>query len=320
MKSVIAFRDGRRVNLASAVSPELYAELEGTVSHRKDPSLFCGGCGGGIYVKHGSARRDELFGAHHDAGTCGEVLAIRKSVMSDEHKRMAEYHAAAARAEGLDADLEVATCGRTRVDVVIDGRIGFEVQRSALTARAAVDRTVRSIAAGLETVAWCTPDLAPQWNGRVPGYRFLDNGRHLRELPPPRSVKAIGVWTARAERSWRGGWSPQLEPVTVLLDDAIVRMAAKTIRPVMTDSNVRLMTAEGIALLEELGSTSLAPYGPGSAPFPALPPAPEAACLRPPAARYFGLTGDEPFWCEHCNSQHPLREHRQCRRAARRSG
>jgi hypothetical protein len=89
-------------------------------------------------------------------------------------------------------------------------------------------------------------------------YAELDNGRHLRELPPPRSVKAVGVWTARAERSWRGGWTPELEPVTVLLDDAIVRMAAKTIRPVMTDSYVRLMTAEGIALLEELGSTSLA--------------------------------------------------------------
>jgi hypothetical protein len=50
---------------------------------------------------------------------------------------MAEYHAAAARAQGLNADFEVTTTGRTRVDVVIDGRIGVEVQWSDLTAGAA---------------------------------------------------------------------------------------------------------------------------------------------------------------------------------------
>jgi len=34
MKSLLIMRDGRRVNLASAISPELYAELEGTQGDR----------------------------------------------------------------------------------------------------------------------------------------------------------------------------------------------------------------------------------------------------------------------------------------------
>ena len=90
-----------------------------------------------------------LFGAHHHAGDCAADLTIRKSRMS-EHKRQAEYHASAAQQCGYTASLEVPTTGHTRVDVVVDGRIGFEIQRSALEEASAIDRTARSISAGLD--------------------------------------------------------------------------------------------------------------------------------------------------------------------------
>ena len=96
MKSEIIHADGRRIDLAGSVDPATYAELEKTRSPRLQPVLTCGGCGGGIYLQHGRVRKDELFGYHHNAGTCAQVLVVRKSAMSDEHKREAEYHARAA--------------------------------------------------------------------------------------------------------------------------------------------------------------------------------------------------------------------------------
>jgi hypothetical protein len=280
VKSVIAFRDGRRVNLAAAVDAELYAELEATHSPRKDPVLFCGGCRGGLYIQHGRRSRDELFGYHHVADGCAETFTIAKSAMSDEHKRMAEYHVAAARAEGLEADMEVATSGRTRVDVVIDGRIGIEVQRSPLTARAAVDRTARSVAAGLESVAWCGW-ARPAWTGKVPGYQWLDVDLVLREMPRPRSVRSRGVATFRAERDHRGRWVPVLEPKTVLVDEAVAWMADGKIRPVVHGKYVHLVRAEGIALYEEMTGRGLIPFGAGRPVTRALLRAPEVVCARP---------------------------------------
>jgi hypothetical protein len=132
MKAVIFHADGRHIDLAATVDPDTYAELENTRSPHHGPVLRCGRCGGGIYIKHGIVRKDELFGYHHHAGTCTETFVVRKSTMSDEHKREAEYHARAAERVGHVADLEVVTAGHTRVDVVVDGRVGFEIQRSAL--------------------------------------------------------------------------------------------------------------------------------------------------------------------------------------------
>ena len=132
MKYLIIHADGRRTNLAAAVDPDTYAELETGSYPRINPLLWCGSCGGSIYIRHGSTRTQELFGAHHQASQCKADLTIRKSRMSDEHKRQADYHAAAAERAGYAAALEVCTAGHTRVDVVIDGKVGFEVQRSAL--------------------------------------------------------------------------------------------------------------------------------------------------------------------------------------------
>jgi hypothetical protein len=204
--------------------------------------------------------------------------------MSDEHKRMAEYHAAAARTQGLNADFEVTTSGRTRVDVVIDGRIGIEVQWSDLTAGAAVRRTARSMKAGLESVAWCAGFYTKErWAGKVPGYQWLDNGQALREMPPSRSVRSRGLITFRSERSWQGGWTPVPEPLTALVDEAVVRMAEGSIKPVMVGRNVQLVRADGIKLYEEMTGLRLTPYTAGLAPARALSPSPEAPCERPAA-------------------------------------
>jgi len=279
MKSEIVFRDGRRVNLAFTVTAELYAELEAIHSPRKDPVLFCGGCRSGIFIQHGRRDRDQLFGYHHPGSDCTETFRISRP-MSDEHKRMAEYHVLAAQAQGLDADMEVTTSGRTRVDVVIDGRIGIEVQRSALTAKAAVDRTARSMSAGLESVAWCGLTRA-QWTGKVPGYQWLDVDRVLREMPGPRSVRSRGLATFRAERGPRGRWVPVLEPLTALVDYAVAHMADGTIRPVVHGKYVRLVKADGIALYEEMTGVRLQPYNPGRPVTRALAPTAEALCVRP---------------------------------------
>lgn len=286
MKSVIVHADGRRIDLAGAISAELYEELEGTHSPRVNPKLYCGGCHGSIYIRHGSVRTAELFGAHHDAGNCAQRLAIHKaSAMSDEHKRMQEYHVAALTSSGHDAAIEVPTSGRTRVDVVADGRIGFEVQLSALTAGAAVDRTGRSMAAGLECVAWCAEKPSVAWRGKVPGYQWLDNAQFQAGMPRPRSVRCSGVASFRAEREGRPvRWVPVLDPQTALADEVIAWLADGSVRPVMYAKNVQLIKATGLTLYEELTGTRLAPFV-GRPPRRALGSAPPAECLRPPAQR-----------------------------------
>ena len=201
MKSVIIHADGRHIDLAATVDPDTYAELENTRSPRHQPVLWCGTCGGGIYLKHGIVRKDQLFGCHHHAGTCTETLVIRKSTMSDEHKREAEYHARAAERAGHVADFEVVTAGHTRVDVVVDGRVGFEIQRSAISKAAAIDRTARSVRAGLGTVAWFTDrSTSPAWTGHVPSYRTIIPASAWRVLPQPGSVRAAGLQVVEAVR------------------------------------------------------------------------------------------------------------------------
>ncbi len=293
MKSVIVHADGRHIDLAVTVDPDTYAELENTHSPRHRPVLRCGGCGGGIYIKHGTVRKDELFGYHHHAGTCTETFVIRKSTMSDEHKRQAEYHALAAQQAGHIADLEVATTGHTRVDVVVDGRVGFEIQRSALSKAAAVDRTARSVKAGLDAVAWFTDrSTSPPWNGHVPGYRTLVPVSAWQALPQPGTVGAAGLQVVEAVRCgtrrpclhrqrscnrfvpWLGAW------VGLHVDDVVTGMAEGAIKPVRIGKNVQLMSTDSIALYEELTGVRLG-YDPG--PFKAaLPPSGRVECALPP--------------------------------------
>ena len=283
MKSEITHTDGRRIDLAGFVDPATYTELERTRSPRLHPVLRCGGCGGGIYIKHGIVRKDELFGAHHDAGNCRETLVIRKSAMSDEHKREAEYHARAAEHAGYAADLEVATTGNTRVDVVVDGDVGFEIQRSALTRAAAVDRTARSVKAGLRTVAWFTDrTTSPPWAGHVPGYRTVVPASAWQALPLPGTVGAAGLQVIETER--RGTRHvPRLAAWTGLhVDDVVTGLAEGVIRPVRLGKFVRLMSADSVTLYEELTGVHLQ-YDAGKPKSRALPPSAPQECDRAPA-------------------------------------
>jgi hypothetical protein len=292
MKAVIIHADGRRIDLASAVDADTYAELESTRSPRHQPVLWCGGCGGGIYIKHGIVRRDELFGCHHHAGICTETLVIRKSTMSDEHKREAEYHARAAERAGHVADFEVVTAGHTRVDVVVDGRVGFEIQRSAISKAAAVDRTARSVRAGLGTVAWFTDrSTSPPWNGHVPGYRTIVPVSAWQALPLPGTVTAAGLQAVEAVRCgtrgpcphrrrscnlfipWRVAW------IGLHVDDVVTGLAENRIRPVRVDKYVQLMSTGSIALYEELTGVRLG-YDPGPLKA-ALPPSGRVECALP---------------------------------------
>jgi hypothetical protein len=284
VKSVIIHKDGRRIDLDASIGPELYETLEASqgCGSQRSPLWFCGHCNGGVYIRHGTVYHERLYGVHYLSGNCVQRFEIRKNRMSDEHKRMQEYTVRSANAGGFDADTEVRTTGRTTVDVVVDGRIGIEVQLSGLTAGAAVARTARSMNAGLETVAWVAEKTTASWTGKVPGYQWLDNGQLHAAMPPPRSVRSRGVITFRRERSWRGGEAPLIEPLTVLVDDAVVRMAQGSIRAVHYRGNVELVREDGIALYEELTGMRLAPFT-GRPPSRTLRKGPAVECLRPQA-------------------------------------
>lgn len=320
VKSEIVHADGRRIDLAGSVDPATYVELESTRSPRLNPVLRCGGCNGGIYLQHGRVRKDELFGYHHNAGTCAATFVVRKSTMSDEHKRQAEYHAKAAERGGHVADFEVPTAGNTRVDVVVDGHVGFEIQRSKLTRGAAVDRTARSVNAGLGTVAWFTDkSSSPAWIGHVPGYRTLVPVSAWQALPLPGTVIAAGLQIVEAVRCGTRGpclhrqWScnrsiPWLEAWRgVNVDDVVTGLAEDAIKPVRIGKFVRLLAAGSVTLYEELTGRRLV-YDAGQPKGRPLAPSARQECARP---------AEPPFWCEVCGRTHPIREHRQCREAAK---
>jgi hypothetical protein len=145
----------------------------------------------------------------------------------------------------------------------------------------------------------------------VPGFEWLDPWQVSAGMPQPRSAWSSGLTTLRADRDWRGRWVPVLEPLRILVDEAVVRMAAGTVRPVIWGPNVQLMRDDGIALHEEMTGRALPPFT-GSPPGRSAPAGPGVPCLRPPVLA--NAMAGEDFWCDACGSKHPLREHRECRR------
>lgn len=303
MKGEIRHKDSRVFDLALGVTASEYAELEGSQgkSHRNDPLWFCGGCNGGLYIVHGRLDPNQLFGYHFAAGTC-KTLTINK--MTDEHKREIEHHVLVIENLGSFAETEVPTAGRrTRVDVVADGRIGIEVQRSELTAGAAIRRTRASMTGGLEHVSWCTDlpgRMSPKWIGKVPGYRIMAGAHDWSMMtPPPRSVEAAGVSNVISEPHpfRRGVWRPKLDAVSeTLVDDIMAGLIDGSIKSVVYGKYVRLITSQGIALYEELTGDRLAPFTPGSAPKRSLPSAERVSCHRPSVAPLVPVLG-MCTWC-----------------------
>jgi hypothetical protein len=175
---------------------------------------------------------------------------------------------------------------------VVDGRVGFEIQRSAISKAAAVDRTARSVRAGLGTVAWFTDrSTSPPWNGHVPGYRTIVPVSAWQALPLPGTVTAAGLQAVEAVRCgtrgpcphrrrscnlfipWRVAW------IGLHVDDVVTGLAENRIRPVRVDKYVQLMSTGSIALYEELTGVRLG-YDPGPLKA-ALPPSGRVECALP---------------------------------------
>ena len=70
MKSIIIHADGRRTDLSAAVDPDAYAELGNRALLAHQPFAVVRLMRRQLYIRHGSTRTDELFGAHHHATDC----------------------------------------------------------------------------------------------------------------------------------------------------------------------------------------------------------------------------------------------------------
>lgn len=302
MKSVLIHEPtGQLVDLAGVVSAETFAWLESLQGStpRRDPVLRCGACRGVLYLRHDRNSRDRLHGVHYVATTCRD-LVIARAVMSDEHKRQAEYHVLAAQAAGLEAATEVITGGSTRVDVVVDGRVGIEIQRSGLTLSAARSRTRRSMSSGLDIIGWFTDrPVAPVWFGKVPSYRT--EIRSWGQLPKLGTVRIIGPQIIEAARCTHenfqkcprgqkhpcGKYHETYRPWAMLADDLVARLATGDIVAAATGKHVRLVSRSGLHLYEELTGTKALYGGSPAAPRGVQPRSERVECGRPIQAGWF---------------------------------
>lgn len=286
---------GRTIDLAGRMDAVTFTWLESLQgsSPRSKPTLWCGGCGGGLYLRHDPRRRDRLHGVHYVKTQCRD-LVINHAVMSDEHKYECEYHALAGQAAGFPADLEVVTTGNTRVDVVV-GQAGFEIQRSGLKVSAAKDRTKRSMAAGLNVVSWFTDrPTPPPWWAKVPSYSTTI--RSWDQLPKPRTVTArgpqvinmvrcvIGAFPKCPQGNRRpcGQYHEKYEPWRgLLVDDVVAMMASGEMVAAQTGKYVRLISSADLRRYEELADKP-ARYG-GTLPVQPGPQAPNGRveCTQP---------------------------------------
>lgn len=247
MNGLIMMQDGRLVDLAADVTPALFAELE-KPSPRRSPAAYCLKCGGGLYFRPGRVNPARLFGCHHPGASCDARHIAEVNRVSDEHKRQVEAVGIAAVRAGETFATEVPTTGRTRLDGLIGGRIGFEAQRSHLTSGAAVDRTRRSVAAaGLGMVLWGSDwGTDPAWIGRVPGWRYAGHFT-WQAVPDPADVGVLGVQDVEMERIG-SGWRPRPVPHPVTIQDIIEGTADGSIIPAAIARKVRLVTRRGDAL------------------------------------------------------------------------
>jgi hypothetical protein len=151
---------------------EIVESLLGKMT-RKNPVLVCERHGSPLYLQPRPIRRGSLeyriWGIHFGGSVCTQESLAG---MSDEHRRKTEYIVRAATDAGLRADFEVRLpAGRVRPDAVIYGAVAVaaEVQRSDLTARAAVSRTKKAQAGGMATSLWFHDrELEPLWFFKVP--------------------------------------------------------------------------------------------------------------------------------------------------------
>ncbi|HEY3952741.1 MAG TPA: hypothetical protein VGM53_05150 [Streptosporangiaceae bacterium] len=297
---VIYVPENREIDLSGVLSSDLFhwlEELQGHC-HRVDPILRCRRCDGALYMRHGRNSPHVLKAIHFSQSDCHDYQ-FTYAGMSPEHHHEAEYYARAAEDAGYHAALEVATTGRTIVDVVIDGpvRTGVEVQLAPLKVTAARRRTKSTMLAGI-TVAWSANSPEPPlWYDQVPSFR--PTLRMWQNVPPPRSVGIAGPVKITAVRCEVGNFQkcpdghrkpchryhPQSEPwLGLLADDVATLIPAGEMIPLQLRNAVKLADPTSISLYEEL-TGSPAAFVPGSRPLPSdAPPAGYFECTRPPAS------------------------------------
>jgi hypothetical protein len=263
---IIRVADGGVIDLFGHLTEAAFLELEESQgnSHRNAPYWLCGGCGRGMYIKHGPHSR-RLFACHFIRKGCSNVRVPHP--MSDEHKRQVESAGIAYTRLGLQWATEVRTTGRTVVDGVADRRIGFEAQHSHKEVPAIVARTRRSVASGLEVVVWASDSSAdPPWTGRVPGYRYGGHPDWKGPVPDPAAVAVLGVQSVEMERVGLK-WRPRLMPAPMTVQDIAEGLAFRTVKAVTIAKRVRLLTARGDALWR--GHTGQdTTWNPGKPPVP----------------------------------------------------
>jgi hypothetical protein len=261
--------------------------------------------------------------------------------MSDEHKRQAEYWARAAEDAGWRVDLEPAADGGARPDALIHGPVltGVEVRRQEMAAAGAVSRTAKAADANVTSVWYSGRAGSPGWAWHVPTVlprelgidRPADEGMWAK-LPPRRAVAAAGLRVLRTvrcavgnidrcpyDRNWCGRYHPRPEPWGgQSVDDVAAKVPAGEIVPlrfwgVSALGNRRrdaviLVSPADFALYEEMtGWPGVVTY----------------RNVRLPDRRAREIRGIDPrtpMWCDCCESQHPVIEHRGCRATAAAQG
>jgi hypothetical protein len=283
---VLHVASGRLFNLHEAdVGGDDRALVEEIYSRRpvKRGVLLCLKHGSDLYLR---PVRGHFWGVHFD-GTHADHRPF--AGMSDEHKRQTDYLVRAAEDAGFSTEREVALPG-VRPDAVVTGplaSVAIEVQRSALTAAAAVLRTKKTIAAGLATSVWFNDrdqSCQPSWAFKVPTIGM--NLMRWDTLPPRRAAAVTtGVRIIKAERCdggqcrWGrrgkracGGFHPVHVPHLVetatnrtsyrerdtfdralKVDDVAMMLPAKLLLPLrFRGRDVLLVPPESVARYEEL--------------------------------------------------------------------
>lgn len=240
------------VDLGGRLPLWLYNEIAAFHGHRdrNNPVLTCLGNKKPMYVwRHESGR---YFVRHFPSGNPDGHHHGELRTVSDEHRRQAEYTRRAADRHGFTAQLEVSTGNHTRLDVGVFGpesNVGFEIQRSELTAPQAILRATNSFVAGWPT-AWVTDrERDPQWADRVPTARMITRGGWgERVLSPGTAWVAIGHYTRERDRNSKSGWRYRREPRRILLDELAYSMPAGNIVPVVVGKVGKVDLAERAAV------------------------------------------------------------------------
>jgi hypothetical protein len=296
----------------------------------------------------------EWWAVHYEAGSCPSKRL--PAPMSEEHKRQTDYWIRAAEDAGWRVEREHPLFTHTRPDALIHGPVmtGVEVQRSSMSASAAVSRTAKAASAGVTDLWFSGRDGPPRWAWRVPtvlpGELGIDRPASedvWARLPPRRAVAAAGLRVLRIVkcavgnidrcpygRTWCGKHHPRPIPWGGLaVDDVAARFPAGEIVPLrfwgvsMLGSRRRdavfLVSPADLALYEEMtGWSGGVSFVPDDEDRPPRTPSGAAACRnaqpgpQPRADQgIWGIDPQTPMWCETCDQHHPVIEHRNCRAA-----